>query len=112
MSMWEMTISILSSPIYIDMVDYHIHIPYPILMIYIPYRYSDRYPINVQSPRSISISISYVDIGSFLVTLAGGRGEDGGTKLASSSRALWTLFSKVYDCLTSYYVSRVSDLSP
>ena len=48
------------------MVDNHIDIPYPKSMTHIPYRYSYRYPIDVQSP----LSIHHIDIGSYFVTLA------------------------------------------
>jgi len=51
----KMTISIPSSPISITRV---------------PYRYSYQYPIDVRSP----ISVSHIDIGSYLVTLQGGAG--------------------------------------
>ena len=51
---------------HIDIQDDHIDIPYPTSITRIPYRYSYRYPINVRSP----ISISHIDIGSYLVTLS------------------------------------------
>ena len=43
---------------HIDMIDNHIDTPYPKSIYYIPYRYSDRYLIEVRSP----ISISHIDL--------------------------------------------------
>jgi len=43
---------------HIDMLDNHIDTPYPKSIYYIPYRYSDRYLIEVRSP----ISISHIDL--------------------------------------------------
>jgi len=48
------------------MLDNHVYGPYPNSISHIPYRYSHRYLIDVRSP----ISISHIDIGSYLVTLA------------------------------------------
>ena len=64
------------------MVDNHIDIPYPKSITHIPYRYPHRYLIDVRSP----ISISHIDIGSYLVTLDSPADTEGCTRLKASSK--------------------------
>jgi len=53
---------------HIEMVDNHIDMPYPKSITHISYRFPYRCIIHVRSP----VSISHIDIGSYIVTLLAG----------------------------------------